>query len=107
VGVPLAQLVIAQPALPALASGHSSKHCEVASHSTLQLESMHRNRQLLPGPQWQVPLAHSPVQLGFSPSQLTWQGPAEQLKSHSACGSQVHSPLAQVPSHAAPLAQVT
>ena len=63
----------------------------------MQLWSRQEKVQSLPGPQAQVPLAHTPSQLGLLPAQVTWQGPAVQSKSQVLPCAHWQSPLAQTP----------
>jgi hypothetical protein len=107
VGSPAAQRSKAQPCSPARPALHSSTQLEPAAQVAAQLSSRQVKRHALRGPHAQVPFAHSPSQLTWSPSHCTWHGPESQLKSQLAPRSQAQVPLAQVPLHAALPAQVT
>ena len=80
---------------------------EPSAQVAAQLWSRQVNRHVLRGPHAQVPFAHSPSQLGWSPSHCTWHGPESQLKSQLAPRSHAQVPFAQAPLHAALPAQVT
>src|SRR5690606_27705588 len=81
------------PWLPGVPVGHWARQLEPASQMKAQLASVHSKLQAEFGPQVQEPLAHWPLQLSWFPSQMTWQGPLLQVKSHWLPELQVQSPF--------------
>jgi hypothetical protein len=74
---------------------------------TVQSASRHEKAQSLPGPQVQVPLAHTPSHFGLLPAHVTWQGPDGQANVHVDPSPHVQSPSEQVPLHVALAPHVT
>jgi hypothetical protein len=96
---PAAQVSKRHPCSPARPFGHSSTQLEPAAHVALQLPSRQVKAQLLPGPQLQVPFAHSPSHAPLSPWHSTWHGPAAHVNVQELWRPQRHVPLAHVPPH--------
>jgi hypothetical protein len=79
VATPAAQLVKEQFWVPASFDGQYRTQAEPCAQVLEHGPAVQVKSQLPPGPQLQLPLAHSPSHL-VSASQLTWHGPLKQRK---------------------------
>ena len=91
------QLSNRQPWLPRWPASQVKEQALPGAQCAEQLPSTQVKAHSLSASQRQVPFAHSPEHCVF-PSQVTWQGPAEQVKSQVAPGAQswLHQPPEQV-----------
>jgi hypothetical protein len=71
VGAPAAHSLKLQFCVPASLLGQRKMHAAPASQVPAHGPASQTKSQLLPGPQRQLPFAHSPVQRGLLPSQST------------------------------------